>query len=464
MAALAVERYIALRTLYSGGAMSIPKAGAEPLDDLAAFLEPFCELVVRSESRDAMERYTTGLLSDLQHKNASEMGRSLPGTSGQKLQEFLTRTRWQAREMDRLRISRMVRQTTVGSGALVIDDTGFAKKGKSSVGVARQYSGTLGRVDNCQVLVSAHYVDRVFDWPIVGELYLPKPWAEDAERRGMAQVPDEIDFRTKGEIALSLIDEARSCHVPFEAVVSDAGYGDQPSFLDGLEVRSIPYLVGVALKTPFRLSDEVEADEDVPPPPYSGRGRPRKPKGLKDRIPARPAESYFATLPPEGWSRVAWREGSKGALVKEVACLRVYRSGARGEVVPSSGWLLAERSLRADELKYFFAWGLDDLDPEDLIELAHIRWVVERFYQDAKGELGLDQYEGRLWQGFHRHIALVMLAHCYLTLRQTYGAMDLGPPPPRERRAGNPVPARGFPPGRPKERRRNSARGHLGAL
>jgi SRSO17 transposase len=438
--------------------MGVPKAGPEPLDDLAVFLEPFAELVLRSESRKAMERYATGLLSDLQRKNASEMGRSLPGTSGQKLQEFLTRTRWDAREMDRLRIARMVREASVGSGALVIDDTGFAKKGKSSVGVARQYSGTLGRVDNCQVLVSAHYVDRVFDWPIAGELYLPKGWAEEAQRRRSAQVPEEIGFRTKGEIALSLIDEARAQKVPFEVVVADAGYGDQPPLLNGLEGRSIPYLVAVAVKTPFRLFDEVEADEDVPPPPYSGRGRPRKPPALKNRIPARRAEAFFADLPPEAWSRVAWREGSKGALVKEAARLRVYRSGVRGEPLPSHGWLVAERSLRGDELKYFFAFGLDDLGLEELIELAHVRWVVERFYQDAKGELGLDQYEGRLWQGFHRHVALVMLTHCYLTLRQAYGEPATGPPTPPQQSTGKPPPARGFPPGGPKERRRTSAR------
>jgi SRSO17 transposase len=437
--------------------MAVPKAGPEPLDDLAVFLEPFSELVVRSESRQAMERYTTGLLTDLQRKNASEMGRSLPATSAQKLQEFLTRTRWGAREMDRLRIERMVREATVGAGALVIDDTGFAKKGTSSVGVARQYSGTLGRVDNCQILVSAHYVDRVFDWPLAGELYLPKIWAEDPERRRTAQVPEGVGFRTKGEIAVSLVDEARSGNVPFEVVIADAGYGDQRPFTDALEARAIPYLVGVAANTPFRLWESVEADQDVPPPPYSGRGRPRKPPGLKDRIPARGAGDFFSGLPSDAWNRVAWREGSKGALVREAVRVRVYRSGLRGEPTPSSGWLVAERSLRGDDLKYFFAWGLDDLQLEDLIELAHVRWVVERFYQDAKGELGLDQYEGRLWQGFHRHVALVMLAHCYLTLRQTYGEAALGPPDPRQQDTGKRPPARGFPPGRPKERRRSAA-------
>lgn len=441
--------------------MAVPKAGPEPLDDLAVFLEPFAELVVRSESREAMERYTTGLLSDLQHKNASELGRSLPGTSGQKLQEFLTRTQWDPRAMDRLRIARMRQDAAVGEGTLVIDDTGFAKKGRASVGVSRQYSGTLGRVGNCQVLVTAHYVDRVFDWPVTAQLYLPRGWAEDPKRRQGAQVPQEIDFRTKGEIAIELIDRAAADHVPFTRVIADAGYGDQPAFLNGLESRSLPYVVGVSVSMPFRLVEEIDADAGDPPPPtYSGRGRPRKTSTLKDRIAAREAQAFFGDLPDEAWQRVAWREGSKGALVKEAARVRVYRSGFRGDPLPSVGWLIAERSLGRDEFKYAFAWALDDLQIEDLIELAHVRWVVERFYQDAKGELGLDQYEGRRWQGLHRHVALVMLAHCYLTLRQTYGGTATDPPTQTRSPVGKPPPVRGFPPSGPKEHRRASARRH----
>jgi SRSO17 transposase len=442
--------------------MNVPKAGPEPLDDLAVFLEPFAELVLRSESREAMERYTTGLLSDLQHKNASEIGRSLPGTSGQKLQEFLTRTRWEAGAMDRLRSARMCRDATVGAGALVIDDTGFAKKGRSSVGVARQYTGTLGRVDNAQVLVTAHYVERVFDWPVAGRLYLPKTWAEDGERRRAAQVPEAIEFRTKGEIALELVDEALAVEIPFQAVVADAGYGEQSSFLDGLQGRELAYVVGISSDTPFRLAEEVEADGGDPAPPaYSGRGRPWRASRLKDRIPASQAQALIGRLPPEHWRRVAWREGVKGALVKEAARVRVYRSGRRGEPLPARGWLIAERPLGGGDVKYAFAYALDELDLGALIELLHVRWVVERFYQDAKGELGLDQYEGRTWQGFHRHVALVMLAHCYLTLRQAYGPSALDPPPRRDADdAGEPPPARGFPPTRPKKRRRTPTRGH----
>ena len=143
--------------------MAILKAGLAPLGDLREFLKPFAGLVRRSQSRHALERYTTGLVADLGRKTASDLGRAVAGTNGQRLQEFLTRTNWEPREMDRLRVQQMVERASVGEGVQIIDDTGFAKKGTHSVGVARQYSGTLGRVDNCQVEVTSHYVDNVFD-------------------------------------------------------------------------------------------------------------------------------------------------------------------------------------------------------------------------------------------------------------------------------------------------------------
>ena len=150
--------------------MTILKAGTAPLNDLAEFLKPFGDLVRRPESRHALERYTTGLVADLQRKTASDIGRAVAGTNSQRIQEFLTRTKWDPREMDRLRVAHMVTHASVGQGVQIVDDTGFAKKGTHSVGVARQYSGTLGRVDNCQVLVTTHYVDRAFDWPITSRL------------------------------------------------------------------------------------------------------------------------------------------------------------------------------------------------------------------------------------------------------------------------------------------------------
>ena len=433
--------------------MAILKAGTTPLSDLAEFLKPFAALVRRPESRHAMERYATGLLSDLPRKTASDIGRSIAGTNGQRLQEFLTRTSWDPEEMDRLRIQHMVAHASVGEGVQIIDDTGFAKKGRNSVGVARQYSGTLGRVGNCQVLVTSHYVDRAFDWPVTSRLYLGETWAQDDGRRAAAKVPCEIGFQTKGEIALDLIDEGIEAGVPTGVVVTDAGYGDQPRFLEGLEARRLPYVVGVASSTRFRLADEVEQDRgDEPAPPYQGMGRPRKPKTLQGRVPSKEASTILEELSDDAWRTIAWREGSKGALVKQCAGVRVYRVGQRGVPLASVGLLIGERPVdgHQGDKKYYFAWGLDQMSLDDLVELAHCRWVVERFYQDAKGELGLDDYEGRFWTGFHRHMALVMLAHCYLTMSQSYGPDILGPAqaksPRKQEQAGTPAPTRGFPP------------------
>jgi len=439
--------------------MAIPKAGPEPLVDLSTFLEPFGELVFRSESQAAMERYATGLLADLGRKTAADIGRALPGTNSQRLQEFLTNTAWEHREMNRLRVARMRERASVGDGVLVVDDTGIPKKGRHSVGVGRQYSGTLGRVDNCQVLVTAHYVDRVFDWPVCGRLYLPEAWAGDAERRQKAHVPPEVEFQTKGEIALDLIDEARAMGLAPRAIVTDPGYGHQTSFLDGLEARGLPYVVGVNADDTFRLAEHVAADPgDGPPPSHSGRGRPRKAPTLEDRIEPEEAREWLEGLPEDAWEKVAWREGTKGPLVKQFARLRVFRTGRRGKHLASEGWLIGERPVpgHKGDRKFYFAHGLDELSFADLVDLAHIRWVIERFYQDAKGELGLDDYEGRLWQGFHRHLALVMLAHSFLTLRQAYepevleGEEVAGPDPPSGEGETTPSsaspPARGFPP------------------
>jgi len=434
--------------------MVIFKAGAEPLLGLAAYLKPFSALVRRSESKHALERYTTGLLSDLSRKTASDIGRALPGTNDQRLREFLTNTTWDAREMDRLRIAHMAKHATAGDGVLVVDDTGVAKKGTHSVGVARQYSGTLGRVDNCQVLVTAHYVDRVFDWPVMSRLYLPEQWATDSARRGKAHVPSEIDFQTKGKIALGLIDEGRDAGIEPKAVLTDAGYGDQTPFLDGMEARQVPYGAAVGVAVRFRLADAVEADPGDPPAPeYSGKGRPPKPAALEDRISNLEVRAILDELPAEAWSQVAWREGTKGALVKECARVRVYRCGQRGKHIASSGWLIGERPLEghSGDQKQYFVWGLDGLGLEELVGLLHVRWVIERFYQDAKGELGLDDYEGRLWTGLHRHLALVMLAHCFLTLQQSYGAAVVDPNPAAT--------ARGFPPRGEKKHRRTEADG-----
>ena len=358
------------------------KVGPSPPADLAAFLQPYASLVSRGQSRHAMERYTTGLLADIPRKTAADLGRGVAGTNGQRLQEFLTNTEWDYREMDRLRMQYMVAQASLGRGLQIIDDTGFAKKGTHSVGVARQYSGTLGRVDNCQVMVTSHYVDGSFDWPIAARLYLPEGWTQDQVRLSAAKVPAGTSFKTKGEIALELIDAGIAAAVPTEAVLADAGYGDQPRFLDGLEIRGLPYLVGVASTTRFRLAQDVEEDSgEQPAPPYQGQGRPRRAAVWRTGYQVeRPTLSWKSCS--KTWQAITWREGTKGNLTKEFTRATVW---SKSQTPPYCR--LADRACRGSMSKYcFLGPGLPE-PPGPSGPGPQPVGMIERFYQDAKGEL-----------------------------------------------------------------------------
>src|SRR5262245_49784602 len=223
----------------------IPQAPSEPMPELAAFLDPFRVHFARSEGPQALERYLTGLLTELPDKNCDTIARHVPGTSEQRLQGLLTAMAWDEDDLNRQRVERMVELPSEGDGVLIFDDTGFAKSGKHSVGVARQYSGTLGKVGNCQVTVNCHYAERTLAWPVATRLYLPKAWAHDVARREVAKVPEEVVFQTKPQIALDLLDKAQAWGVRWACVVADADYGDNPNFLAGLEKRRTSYVADV---------------------------------------------------------------------------------------------------------------------------------------------------------------------------------------------------------------------------
>src|SRR6266851_4143950 len=209
----------------------VPKASPEPLPELAAFLEPFAPLFRRHTSRDSMERYLTGLLTDLPHKTCDSIADVIAGTSIERLPHLLTDAAWYPLEFDGARVKRLFSSQKVADGILIFDDTGLPKKGTASVGVAPQYAGTLGKIGNCQVVVSAEFLaddpasSTPFHFPVSAQLFVPESWAQDAERRKQAQVPEEIREQTKPEIALGLLDRAREWGVPIQAVVVDAGYG-----------------------------------------------------------------------------------------------------------------------------------------------------------------------------------------------------------------------------------------------
>src|ERR671914_1964586 len=266
-------------------------ASPDPLPELQGFLSRFQVRFHRPEARAALERYTTGLLTELPNKNCDTMAQAVPGTSEQRLQGFLSSMAWDEEDLNRQRVQLMLATATLGDGVLLLDDTGFAKQGKNSVGVARQDSGTLGQVGNCQVAVTCCYSDPQGTWPVAVRLYLPKTWAYDPERRRQAGVPAEVPFHTKPELALTLLDQARAWGVPHRCVVADADYGDNPNFLAGLEARQEAYVVGV------RKDLQVSV-------------------GGKAMTPVWRTGQLLHTVPRWQWRTVRWRRGPKGGLRK----------------------------------------------------------------------------------------------------------------------------------------------------
>jgi SRSO17 transposase len=246
-------------------------------------------------------------------------------------------------------------------------------------------------------------------------------------------VPDEVGFRSKPQIALSLVDlSSGEWGVPFDVVVADSGYGKYPKFLEGLEERKLPYVCGVESTFGVRRPEEVVAAKQAGAPPYKGRGKPPKERPA----PLYTAEEVIGSLPQEAWQTESWREGTKGTLSKQMVALRAHRatgsprmSTAHERVVTAAeGWLIAERPLRRsegedlpeeEELKYYYSSLEADVSPERLAALAHSRWAIEQFYEDAKGECGLGDYQGRRWDGFHRHLALSMVAYSFLMVHSS---------------------------------------------
>jgi SRSO17 transposase len=276
-----------------------------------------------------------------------------------------------------------------------------------------------------------------FHWPVSAHLFLPEAWIQDAELRKQAQVPESISQQTKPEIALGLLDRARQWGVPIGMVVVDAGYGDNPHFLQGLDKRQVPYMCAVESTFGCRLPQEVQAVAREPSV-YQGRGQPRKPRPA----PLYTAKELVEALPASAWRTISWREGTKGTMQVQAVAIRVHwatgsprhsTSHSRVQTGPE-GWLVAERPVpgaetdaqetptdekpgkKPEQTKYRFSTLPAETSLERLVLLAHARWVIEQFYEDAKQECGFDHYQGRSWNGLHRHLALVLLAYSFLML------------------------------------------------
>ena len=303
--------------------------------------------------------------------------------------------------------------------AWVVDDTGFPKKGRESVGVARQYCGQVGKQDNCRVAVSLSVTTEKASMPVAYRLYLPQSWIEDGARRKKTGVPDSIQFQTKPEIALEQIQRARERGIPPGVVLADAGYGTDTGFRAELTKLQMAYVVGIQSTTTVWKPGE----GPKPAPARKGHtGRPRKLLQRDAKSQPVSVKDLALSLPPEAWKKVTWRQGVKQKLQSRFAVLRVrpaHRDYWRSEPHPEE-WLLIEWPAgEAEPAKYWLSTLPVDTALAELVHLGKHRWIIERDYQELKQELGLGHYEGRGWRGFHHHATLCIAAYGFLVAERS---------------------------------------------
>jgi SRSO17 transposase len=377
---------------------------------LEQFLVDLLEPVGRSERRHWGSVYVRGLLLDGERKSIEPMAKRLPDGNEQAMQQLVGQSPWEWNPVWERLARRMVAEL-VPQSAWVVDDTGFPKQGAHSVGVERQYSGTLGKTANCQVAVSLHQVSDEADAVLGWRLYLPESWTEDAERRRQAGIPEEVQFRKKWELALELIDQVRGWGLPDQLVLADAGYGEVTAFREGLEGRGLAYAVGV----PSNLAVWLRPPKKVSVPAKS-TGRPATGWHYGDQ---QPVSVKAAAQQARGWKKVRWREGSKGWLHSRFWAQRVQPAHRFQDGKPpgKEAWLLVEWPQEEEEPgKYFLCDLPANCSLRRMVRLVKTRWRIEQDYLQLKDELGLDHFEGRNWRGWHHHVTLVMLAHGFLTL------------------------------------------------
>ena len=338
----------------------------------------------RSEARERAKRYLAGLLDRVERKNGWQLAEHLGEPGPQGVQRLLNAADWDADAVrDDLR-AYVVEHLGDPSGVLIVDETGFLKKGTKSVGVQRQYSGTAGRRENCQVGVFLGYAGSRGRAFLDRDLYLPKEWAADPARRREAGVPAEVAFATKPELARRMLERAFAAGVPAAWATGDEIYGDATDLRHWLERGRHPYVLAVSCSHPvWRAGGQVRAD------------------------------ALVAGLPQEAWGTLSCGAGSQGERLYDWACIQLPY-----ETAPDMAqWLLARRKRSEPrELAYFRAFGPAEKPPDELVRVAGTRWAIEASFEDAKGDVGLDQYEVRKWTAWYRHITLALLAHAYLAV------------------------------------------------
>ncbi len=351
----------------------------------------------RPEPRRRALDYLKGLLSPVERKNGWQLAEQAGDASPDGVQRLLYNYQWDADLVRDDLKSYVIEHLADAAAVLAVDETGFLKKGDKSVGVQRQYSGTAGRIENCQIGVFLAYASVNGRTLLDRELYLPQVWAEDLERRREAGVPEGVSFRTKPQLAQLMLERAVESGVPFGWVAGDEVYGNDRNLRLWLERQGVPHVLAI------KRSEKLWALTD------------RGPRQVK-------ADRLASGVEECAWVRCSAGDGAKGPRVYDWATvdIRPLREPGKGY------WLLARRSLsNPEELAYYVCYGSAGTTLEELARVAGTRWAIEECFEEAKGQVGLDQYEVRRWDGWYRHITLSMLAHAYLSVIK-HQAMEQG--------------------------------------
>jgi SRSO17 transposase len=378
----------------------------------AAYVEGLAGVLGHADRKGPLRDYCTGLILPGERKSVEPMAaRTAPARTGaqhQSLLHFVGIATW-SDEKVLAKVREMVLPSMERQGAIeawIIDDTGFPKQGKHSVGVQHQYCGQLGKEANCQVAVSLSIANHSASLPVAWRLYLPKEWIKDKARRKKAGVPRDISFKTKPEIALEQIRWACEAGLPGGVALMDAAYGTDSRLRTGMTALGVSYVVGIQPKI-------------LVWPPGTGpkrRGKPLNNTGRRDEPDLISAKRLALGLPEQAWHTIRWREGSAKSLSSRFARVRV-RVG-HSQLAPellAEEWLLIEwPEGEAEPTKYWLSTLPSDIGFRELVDFAKLRWRIERDYLELKQEVGLGHFEGRGWRGFHHHATMCIAAYGFL--------------------------------------------------
>jgi SRSO17 transposase len=368
------------------------RAWAAGLEAVHARISP---RFARAEPRRRVLAYLRGLVGNVGRKNGWQLAEHAGEATPDGMQRLLATADWDPDLVrDDLR-GYVVEQLGDPAAVLVVDETGFLKKGTTSVGVQRQYSGTAGKVDNCQLGVFLAYASRQGRAFIDRELYLPKAWTEDRARCRAARVPEQVGFRTKPQLAQVMLGRALDAGMPASWVTADEVYGQDPALRGWLEDRRMAYVLAIK-------SSELLAVGDGPT--------------------KLSAAELAAAVPAEHWVGASAGHGAKGRRLYDWTRIQLTPPATSGW----QRWLLVRRSRRDGELAYYACSGPADTSPVGLVRVAGIRWAIEDGFQQAKNEVGLDHYEVRRWPGWYRHITLALLAHAFLVVTRAKATTSKG--------------------------------------